>query len=80
MDMPCVTVRRTRDRWGVTHRGLGWFLAEFTLWQDAVDYARGLAVANRNAIVEGEDSQGRVTLRQIFWTDVAGAVRLCSIK
>ena len=36
------------------------------LWQDAIDYARGLAVESRNSIVEGEDSQGRVTLRQIF--------------
>lgn len=76
MDMPCVTVRRCGDRWGVTQRGLGWFLAEFSLWQDAIDYARGLAVANQNSIVEGEDSQGRVALREIFWTDESGAVRV----
>jgi hypothetical protein len=80
MDMPCVTVRRTGDRWGVTQKGLGWFLAEFTLWQDAIDYACGLAVASQNSIVEGEDFQGRVALRQIFSTDAAGVVRVQSMN
>lgn len=76
MDMPCVTVQRCGDGWGVTHKGLGWFLAEFSLWQDAMDYARGLAAANQNSIVEGEDSRGRVALREIFWTDEAGEMRV----
>jgi hypothetical protein len=76
MDTPCVTVRRCGDRWGVTHKGLDWFLAEFSLWQDAIGYARGLAVANQNSIVEGEDPQGRVALRESFWTDEAGAIRV----
>lgn len=43
--MPCLCVRRTGDRRGVTRKGLGQFLAEFTLWQDAVDYARGVVCA-----------------------------------
>ncbi len=81
MDIPCVTVRRTGDRWGVTQKGLNWFLAEFTLWQDAMDYARGLAVASQNSIVEGEDLQGRVALRQIFSTDATtGVVRVQSLS
>jgi hypothetical protein len=76
MDMPCISVRRTGGRWGVTQNGPDGFVAKFTLWQDAIDYARGLAVESRNSIVEGEDSRGRVTLRQIFWTDTAGTVRV----
>ena len=79
MDITCVTVRRTGDRWGVTHKGLNWFLAEFTLWQDAIDYARGLAVACRNSVVEGEDFQGRLALRQVFSTDATGVVRVQSM-
>lgn len=80
MDIPCVCVRRIRDRWGVTQKGLAQILAEFTLWQDAVDYARGLAAENRNSLVEGEDLQGRVILRQVFSTDAAGVVWVRSIK
>jgi hypothetical protein len=79
VDITCVTVRRTGDRWGVTHKGLNWFLAEFTLWQDAIDYARGLAVASRNSVVEGEDFQGRLALRQVFSTDATGIVRVQSM-
>jgi hypothetical protein len=80
MDMPCVTVRRTGDRWGVTQNGSGWFLAEFTLWQDAIDYARGLAVTSQNSIVEGEDFQGRISMRQIFSTDASGVVHVQSVN
>lgn len=75
MDMPCVTVRRSGDRWGVSHKGLDWFLAEFILWQDAIDYARAVAVENQNSILEVKD-QGRVALREIFWTDESGAMRV----
>lgn len=80
MEVPCVTVRRIGDRWGVTQKGLDWFLAEFTLWQDAIDYARGLAVASENSIVEGEDFQGRVLLRQVFSTDASGVVHVQSMN
>src|SRR5579863_308307 len=78
--MPCLCVRRAGDRWGVAQKGLGQFLAEFTLWQDAMDYARGLAVENQNCLVEGEDSRGRLILRQIFSTDAAGVVCVRSIN
>jgi hypothetical protein len=80
MEVSCVTVRRIGDRWGVTQKGLDWFLAEFTLWQDAIDYARGLAVASENSIVEGEDFQGRVLLRQVFSTDASGVVHVQSMN
>jgi hypothetical protein len=80
MEVPCVTVRRTGDRWGVTQKGLDWFLAEFVLWQDAIDYARGLAVASENSIVEGEDFQGRLSLRQSFSTDANGVVHVQSLS
>lgn len=80
MKVPCVTVRHMGDRWGVTQKGLDWFLAEFSVWQDAIDYARGLAVASEQAIVEGEDFQGRVLLRQVFSTDASGVVHVQSMN
>lgn len=80
MEMPCVRVRRIGDRWGVTQKGLDWFLAEFSLWQDAIDYARGVAVASENSVVEGEDFQGRVSLRQVFSTDASGVIHVQSIR
>jgi hypothetical protein len=79
MEVPCVTVRHIGDRWGVTQKGLDWFLAEFSSWQDAIDYARGLAVASEQSIVEGEDFQGRVLLRQVFSTDASGVVHVQSM-
>ncbi len=79
MDMPCVTVRRTGNRWGVTKKGLDWYLAEFTLWQDAIDYARGIAVASEKSLLEGEDFQGRVSLRQLFSTDPSGVIHVQSL-
>jgi hypothetical protein len=79
MDITCVRVLRTGERWGVTQQGLDWIMAEFALWQDAIDYARGLAVAAGNSIVEGEDFQGRIALRQMFSRDASGITRVRSI-
>ena len=79
MNVTCVCVRRNGDRWGVTEAGLNWFLAEFTAWEDALDYARALAVARVESIVEGEDLSGRTTLRQRFSTDAGGIVRVRSM-
>lgn len=79
MSVPCVSVRRNGNRWGVTETGLGWFLAEFSTWEDAVDYARTLAVARDESIIEGEDRDGRLTLRQRFSTDAGGVVRVRSL-
>jgi hypothetical protein len=81
MEISCVSVRRVGDRWGVTQNGLGWFLAEFVQWQDALDYARGIAVTtSKNAIVEGEDAEGRVSVRQLFSTDMNGVVHVQSVS
>jgi hypothetical protein len=80
MDMQCVSVRRVGERWGVTQKGLDWFLAEFAQWQDALDYARALAVENDAAILEGEDPSGRLSLRQIFSTDATGIVHVQSLS
>ncbi len=79
MSVPCVSVRRNGDRWGVTESGLDWFLAEFTVREDAIDYARSLAILREQSIVEGEDPEGRLSLRQMFSTDAGGVVRVRSI-
>lgn len=80
MDVACVrVVHRSADRWAVTQRGLDWFLAEFSAWEDALDYARSLAVTSREAILEGEDRNGRLALRQSFSTDAAGVIRIQSL-
>jgi hypothetical protein len=79
-DVACVrVVRRADDRWAVTQRGLDWFLAEFSAWEDALDYARSLAVTSHEAILEGEDRHGRVALRQAFSTDAGGVIRIHSL-
>lgn len=79
MDMLCVSVRRVGERWGVTQKGLDWFLAEFSAWQDALDYARALAVRNERAMLEGEDAPGHVALRQVFSTDASGVIHVQSL-
>jgi hypothetical protein len=76
MKLPRVTVRRYGGRWGVTDTGGDWILADFALRQDAMDYARALAVAEGNSIVEEEDVQGRVALRQLFSLEASGIVRV----
>ena len=79
MDMKCVSVRRVGERWGVTQKGLDWFLAEFSVWQDALDYARALAVTSERSLLEGEDAPGHVTLRQMFFTDESGVIHVQSL-
>jgi hypothetical protein len=79
MDMQCVSVRRVGDRWGVTQKGLDWFLAEFSVWQDALDYARALAVTSERSMLEGEDVPGHVSLRQLFFTDATGVIHVQSL-
>ena len=74
----CVKVRRTGSRWGVTESGLDWTLAEFSSWEDALDYARALAVSGDGSVVEGEDGEGRLTLREAFRTDAGGVIRIQS--
>ncbi len=79
MSVTCVSVRRKGDGWGVTETGLNWFLAEFTTWEDALDYARRVALAREESMIEGEDPSGQLTLRQLFSTDAGGVVRIRSM-
>jgi hypothetical protein len=76
MSVTYVKVRRSGTRWGVTETGLGWVLAEFSQWEDALDYARTLAVSREQSILEGEDDSGRLTFRQSFSADADGVVRV----
>lgn len=78
MSTKCVKVRRSGARWGVTEAGLDWTLAEFSTWEDALDYARALAVAGDGSVVEGEDGDGRLTLREAFSMDAGGVIRIQS--
>lgn len=79
MSVPCVSVRRKGNGWAVTETGLNWFLAEFPVWEDALDYARRIAIARESSIIEGEDPSGQLTLRQLFSTDAGGVVRISSV-
>ena len=79
MSVPCVKVTRNGSRWGVTESGLNWFLAEFSAWEDALDYARSVALARQESMIEGEDLSGKLTLRQRFSTDDGGIVRIRSM-
>lgn len=64
---------------GVTQSGLAELLAVYASWEDAIDYARGLAADKAASIVEGEDHQGRLTLRQLFRTDARGVVHVSAL-
>jgi hypothetical protein len=79
MGVKCVKVRRSGARWAVTESGLGWTLAEFSSWEDALDYARALAVAGDGSVVEGEDGNGRLTMREALSTDAGGVMRIESV-
>jgi|HubBroStandDraft_1064217.scaffolds.fasta_scaffold00078_6 hypothetical protein len=76
MHVTRVRVQRTGNRWGVTQSGLSELLAVYASWEDAIDYARGLAAGKAASIVEGEDQEGRLTLRQLFRTDARGVVHV----
>ena len=68
----------TSARWGVTEFGLGWTLAEFSSREDALDYARAVAVSGDGSVIEGEDGDGRLTLREASSTDAGGLIRITS--
>jgi hypothetical protein len=76
LDVTRVRVQRTGTGWGVTQSGLTELLAVYACWEDAVDYARGLAAGKAASIVEGEDHQGRYILRLLFRTDARGVVHV----
>ncbi len=76
MNIQCVRVSRTRRGWGVSELGLDWILAEFDQREDALDYARAVAIASGTAILEREDEFGRLEMRLLFSIDPAGVIRM----
>ncbi|MBV8341942.1 MAG: hypothetical protein JO173_06125 [Gammaproteobacteria bacterium] len=79
MDVTYVRVQPNDGIWGVTLNGEQAPLAKFMHWDDAVDYARGLAIENRDCIFEGEDREGRVSVREEFYSDDTGAIYVRSL-
>ena len=79
MNVPCFKVIRIGHRWGVTELSLDWVLAEFDEREYAIDYARALATANDEAVLEGEDEFGRLEIRHIFSTDTSGVMRMNTV-
>lgn len=74
VDTPCLRVSRTGTRWTVTHRGFAGSLGNFESRDDALDYARSVAINSAEAVVEAEDDAGRLDMRQSFTTSITGTV------
>jgi len=79
MNVPCYKVIRLGHRWGVTERNVSWVLAEFDDPDYALDYARALATATDEAILEREDERGRLEVRHVFSTDHSGLLRMSTV-
>ncbi|HEV8019530.1 MAG TPA: DUF2188 domain-containing protein [Steroidobacteraceae bacterium] len=79
MQMTYVRVQPREGIWGVTLNGDEAPLATFARWDDAVDYARGLAIENGDCVLEGEDRNGRLSVREEFYSDATGAVCVYSV-
>jgi hypothetical protein len=79
MRMTYVRVRPSEGIWGVILNGEEAPLATFARWDDAIDYARGLAIENGDCVLEGEDRSGRLAVREEFYSDASGAVCVCSV-
>ncbi len=76
MQVPYFKVVRLGRRWGVTERSLDGVLAEFEERDFAIDYARALATATDEAVLDREDELGRLVMRHVFFTDHAGILRM----
>jgi len=79
MNVPCFKVIRLGRRWGVTELSLDWVLAEFDERDSATDYARSLATASEEAILEGENEFGHLEVRHVFSTDSSGIMRMNTV-
>jgi len=79
MKIPCFKVMPMGRRWGVTERSLDWVLAVFDDLDFAIDYARALATASDEAILDREDELGRLEMRHVFSTDNAGNLRMSTV-
>ncbi len=78
--LPCIRVLRMDAGWGVAESPDGECLARFEAREDAVDYARLIAIDNPESILEAEDELGTLTLRQQLSTDAMGVIRLRPIN
>jgi hypothetical protein len=65
--------------WGVAESRDGECLARFEAREDAVDYARSIAIDNGDSILEAEDEGGILAVRQHLSTDAKGVIRLRSL-
>ena len=78
MPITHVRVHLNGDTWAVTLSGQEAPLARFNRWDDAMDYARGLAIENTDAILEAEDPEGQFVVREEFISDSIGVVQMRS--
>jgi hypothetical protein len=74
VEIPCLRVSRAGNRWTITQRGFAGSLAEFESRDEALDHARAVAVKAAEAVVEAEDADGRLDMRQSFTTSASGTV------
>jgi hypothetical protein len=72
--IPCLRVSRAGNHWTVTQRGFAESLAEFESRDEALNHARAVAVKAAEAVVEAEDADGRLDMRQSFTTSASGTV------
>ena len=78
MPMTHVRVHLNGGTWTVTLSGEDTPQARFARWDDAMDYARGLAIENTDAILEAEDPDGHFVVREEFVSDSIGVVQMRS--
>ncbi len=71
----CVRVVRMAQAWGVVQSGIDGTLAVFEERDDALDYARSIAITSLESILEGEDELGQLERRQALSTDTSGVIR-----
>jgi hypothetical protein len=74
VEIPCLRVSRAGSHWTITQRGFAGSLAEFESRDEALDHARAVAVKAAEAVVEAEDTDGRLDMRQSFTTSATGTV------
>jgi hypothetical protein len=74
VQIPCLRVSRAGSHWTITQRGFAGTLAEFESRDEALDHARAVAVKATEAVVEAEDADGRLDMRESFTTSASGTV------
>jgi hypothetical protein len=80
MQVTFVRVQPSGGIWGVTLNGdEAAPLSKFTRLHDAVDYARSLAAENARSILECQNRNGRLEVREEFYSDESGDLNIRSI-